>query len=252
MLATIGAPCNENRLDPNRYWVPPNYNGLDDIEVVGDALRLDTAGDVDYLLDFHSTVNGKDGHFGYVFPPYQSDPLWQNLLQLEPSVITNGASLVDNTLAKFGRDHLGAEFSATFETQFIAGENIDRFHTLGRNFGLAFLESFAVEADLNFDGQLDPADWNLFIAGSETHLTALSPIEAYSRGDLNGDGQNNLVDFGLFKTAYILAHGLQGFQTLLVQVPEPTSAALTWLTTVLLLSFRSPRTSVRFLSPLRS
>ncbi|TWU29424.1 Zinc carboxypeptidase [Bythopirellula polymerisocia] len=228
-------------LDPNRYWVPPNYNNLDDIEVVGDALIADTGGDVDYLLDFHSTVNGKDGHHGLILPAYQSDPMWLNLLQLDPGVHTQGASLIDDTGAKFGRVHLNAEFSATFETQFLAGENIDRFLTLGRNFGLAFERTFVVAADLNFDGQLTSLDWNLFLAGSETNLSILSPIDAYAAGDLNGDGFNDIIDFGIFKNAYVLANGLPGFQALFTQVPEPNSKSTTLIALFCLALFRISR-----------
>ncbi|WP_168205132.1 M14-type cytosolic carboxypeptidase [Bythopirellula goksoeyrii] len=211
-------------LDPNRYWVPPNYNNLDDIEVVGDALIADTGGDVDYLLDFHSTVNDTYAyHHGLLLPAYQSDPMWLNLLSLEPNVITGGASLIDDTGAKFGRDHLNAEFSATFETRFLAGENVDRFLALGRNFGLAFEQAFVVPLDLNFDGQFNAQDWTKFLAGAETNLSVLSTIDAYAAGDLNGDGFNNLVDFGIFKNEYIAVYGLAGFQALVAEVPEPNS-----------------------------
>jgi hypothetical protein len=213
-------------LDPNRYWIPPNYNNLDDIEVVGDSVRADTGIDVDYMVDFHSTVNGKTGHYGYILPEYQSDRFWQNVIQVEPSIDTNNASLVDDTGAKFGRDHLNAEFSATFETQFLPDENIDRFLTLGRNFGLAFQQTFYEFSDLNFDGVLDPLDWQAFLLGAETDLSALSPIDAYEAGDLNGDGTNDLEDFGLFKANYIQVNGLLAFQSLFISVPEPSSAVL--------------------------
>jgi hypothetical protein len=230
-------------LDPNRYWVPPNYNGLDDIEVVGDSVRIDTALDIDYLIDFHSTVNGKTGHYGFVLPAYQSDPLWQAILQLEPSVNTNNASLVDNTGAKFGRDHLNAEFSITFETQFLPDENIDRFLSLGRNFGLAFQQVFYEFADLNFDGVLSPADWEKFIAGAETDLSHLSPIDAYEAGDLNGDGFNDIVDFGLFKNHYVAVHGIAAFESLfLLTVPEPGSLALSLFLAASIASRRSSHT----------
>jgi len=208
-------------LDPNRYWVPPNYNGLDDIEVVGDALIADTEADVDYFIDFHSTVNGKDGHFAYVLPAFQSDPFWQTFLELEPEVNTRNASLINNTGAKFGRDHLNAQFSITFETQFIAGENVDRFHTLGENVGLAFQEVFHQFGDLNFDGQLNEQDWLKLVSRAETDLSELSAVEAYSAGDLNDDGSNDIQDFGLFKDAYISSNGLEAFHSLFNQVPEP-------------------------------
>lgn len=212
-------------LDPNRFWISPNYGGLDDVEVVGDALLADTAGDVDYFIDFHSTVSGKDGHFGFVHPDYQADPFWLTVQQLEPTVTTSNASLVNFTGQKFGRDELNAEFTMTFETQFIPGENIDRFQDLGKNFGLAFEQTLRVFADLNFDQSLDEQDWLLFIAGAETDLSGLSPVEAYERGDLDGDGENSILDFGLFQEAYIAEHGLGGFQALFA-VPEPASLGL--------------------------
>lgn len=213
-------------LDPNRYWIPPNYNNLDDIEVVGDSVRVDTGLDVDYLVDFHSTVNGKTGHYGYILPAYQSDPFWQNVIQLEPSINTNNALLQDDTAAKFGRDYLNAEFSATFETQFLADENIDRFLTLGRSFGLAFQQTFFKYSDLNFDGVLDHLDWQAFLAGTEIDLSDFSSINAYAAGDLNRDGKNDLVDFGLFKANYIQVNGLSAFQSLFIAVPEPSSTVL--------------------------
>lgn len=209
-------------LDPNRFWDSPDYGGMDDIKVVGDALVADTGGDVDYFIDLHSTVVGKDGHYGFVHPDYQGDPFWQALLALEPEVQTRTASLVDLTGQKFGRDELAAEFTMTLETQFLPGENIDRFHTLGENLARALEEAIGVFADLNFDGQLDPADWQAFVAGSETDLDGLTPIAAYAAGDLNGDGANDISDFGLFKSAYILAHGQAGFRALF-SVPEPSS-----------------------------
>lgn len=209
--------------DPNRFWQSPNYNGMSDIKVVGDALLADTAADVDYFIDLHSTVVGTDGHFGYLHPDYQADPFWLSFLQLEPSVNTNNASLIDLTAQKFGRDELNAEFTMTLETQYIAGENVSRFHTMGENIGLAFEQVLSMFADLDFDGELDEQDWLLFIAGSETNLSGLTPIEAYQAGDLDGDGKNSIADFGLFKDAYIVANGLSGFESLFIQVPEPST-----------------------------
>jgi hypothetical protein len=212
-------------LDPNRHWVPPNYDGLDDIEVVGDAMLADTDADADYLIDFHSDVAGKSGHYGNVLPQWQTNPLWLNFLQLEPSVDTNNALLEDDTTAKFGRDRLGANFSITFETQFLAGENIDRFLSLGENWGQAFFRTLNVLGDLNLDGALTAQDWPIFIAGSEVDMSMLSPSEQYLRGDLDGDGVNSYLDFGLFKTAYEQAHGAGSFEAMLA-APEPGALLL--------------------------
>jgi hypothetical protein len=219
-------------LDPNRHWTPPNYGGLDDIEVVGDAMIADTAAEADYLIDFHSDVAGKTGHYGNVLPEWQSNPLWTNLLQLEPEIDTNNALLVDDTAAKFGRDVLGADFSITFETQFLPGENVERFLELGRNWGRAFFRALNVFGDLDLDGVLDGQDWLLLAAGAETDLTGLSPTEAYLRGDLDGDGVNSVIDFGLFKDAYEQAHGGGSFAAMLAEVPEPAAGLLAALAAV--------------------
>jgi hypothetical protein len=207
-------------VDPNRFWVSPNYGGLSDIKVVGDALLADTGADVDYFIDLHSTVVGKDGHYGFVHPDYQSDPFWLTFTQMDSEIITSNASLIDLTGQKFGRDELNAEFTMTFETQFIANENVDRFLDLGKTMGLAFEQVFFEFADLDFDGQLSLQDWLVFIAGAETDLSGMSPTEAYAQGDLDGDGVNSIVDFGLFKNAYVAVHGLSGFERLFA-APEP-------------------------------
>ncbi len=226
-------------LDPNRFWDPPLYGGLDDIRVAGDAMIVDTGGNVDYFIDFHSTVNGKDGHFGFVLPDFQSDPVWQNLLTLEPSIGTRNASLITDTGAKFGRDILDAEFSITFETQFLPDENIDRFFTLGENFALAFKQALGVFADLNFDQLLNEQDWLIFIAGAEQDLQGLSPVEAYAMGDLDGDGVNSFTDFGLFRDAFNAANGIGSLELLIAGVPEPNTFTLAWLAVAASLSFRS-------------
>jgi hypothetical protein len=219
--------------DSNRHWESPNYDGQSDIQVVGEAMIADTGADVDYFIDFHSTVAGKTNHFGWVDmdPPneFHLDPFWQNLLVLEPTLGTRDSSMVNLTAQKFGLDALSANFTTTFETQFIPGENIDRFQTLGRNFGVAFEQAVSTFADLNFDSELDTQDWLLFVAGAETDLSALTPIEAYEQGDLDGDGVNSGLDFGLFKQAFETANGTGSFALMLTEVPEPSIGYLTML-----------------------
>ncbi len=225
-------------IDPNRAWNPPDYFNpnvpsptLSDIETVGEAMRLDTGEDIDYLIDFHSTVNPSPHsyHYGLILPEWQNDPFWVALRGLEPAVITGGAALNDYTGAKFGRDVLNAEFSATFETVFPANENIDRYLTLGRNFGLAWHNVFHLHGDLNADGQLNEQDWLQFIAGAETSMSGLTEIERYAMGDLDGDGVNSVLDFVLFKNAYITVNGAGSFDAMLAGVPEPSSSLLALL-----------------------
>jgi hypothetical protein len=222
-------------VDPNRSWNPPNYYdpsdgppALLDIAEVGESMRFDTGQNIDYLIDFHSTVNPSPYpyHHGLILPEWQTDPFWLSLLARETGLITGGAALSDFTGAKFGRDVLDAEFSATFETVFPANENVPRYLTLGHNFGLAWHDIYFVEADLNFDGVLDEDDWTVFIAGSETNMAGLSAIEKYALGDLTGNGQNSFEDFELFKELFEAANGSGSFAAMLAGVPEPASAAL--------------------------
>jgi hypothetical protein len=213
--------------DPNRFWDSPDYGGLSDIDLVGTAMRADTGFNIDYLIDFHSDVTSKSGHYGYVWGPWQEDPFWLTFTGLEPEVITNTATLVDLTAAKFGRDELGAEFSITFETEFIAGQNIDRFHDLGRNMGLAWTQVLHQFGDLNFDDTVNEQDWLTFIAGAEGDLSGMTPIERYASGDLDGDGVNSVLDFGIFVENFELANGGGSFAVMLAgEVPEPGTACL--------------------------
>jgi hypothetical protein len=237
-------------VDPNRAWNPPTYIDpddpsptLSDIQTLGEAMRDDTGEDIDYLIDFHSTVNPAEApyHYGYIHPTMQSDPFWQSVLDREPALITENAALIDFTGAKFGRDVLNAEFSATFETLFPVNEPTDRYLDLGRNFGLAWHDVFFVPADLNFDGQLNGDDWTIFIAGSESDMALLSPIERYDLGDLDGNGENSLDDFVAFKELYDAVNGQGAFVAMLAGVPEPGSLTLGFISGLLLALVRSGR-----------
>jgi hypothetical protein len=70
-------------VDPNRAWNPPSYtepgdsSKIDEVATIGQAMLADTGGNVDYLADFHSTVNHSiPYHYGNVLPAWQSDPFW--------------------------------------------------------------------------------------------------------------------------------------------------------------------------------
>lgn len=88
-------------------------------------------------------------------------------------------------------------------------------------------------SDLNFNGSLDPNDWDIFRANHDETFAGMSIADSYSLGDLDSDGDNDFDDFRLFQTDYVAAHGMQAFATLL-HVPEPgsmmlmLSAALGW------------------------
>ncbi len=60
----------------------------------------------------------------------------------------------------------------------------------------------------------------------ESDLQGLTRAEAYRRGDLNGDNQNNIVDVGLFKDFFDAQNGDGSFERMIASLPEPSSA---WL-----------------------
>lgn len=79
--------------------------------------------------------------------------------------------------------------------------------------------------DLDLNGVVNAADWALQRDGFGANLGSLAPVEALAHGDLNGDLQNNEYDFAIFKAVYEERNGAGSFAAML-QVPEPTAAAL--------------------------
>ena len=93
-------------------------------------------------------------------------------------------------------------------------------------------------SDLNFDGKVDPKDWPTFRDNNLEDLSDRSPAQAYGRGDLDGDGDNDVFDFRLFKDDFEAAQGLGSFAAMIGQVPEPSSILLVSLAGVLFLGTR--------------
>ena len=57
---------------PTRDTVSPQ---LLDIRRLGEAIKVDTGQNIDYMIDFHSTVNPSTPyHHGLILPAWQSDP----------------------------------------------------------------------------------------------------------------------------------------------------------------------------------
>ncbi|MEQ9461492.1 MAG: M14 family zinc carboxypeptidase [Phycisphaeraceae bacterium] len=138
--------------DMNRFWNEFLYDDMTDLKIVGEAMKADTGADVDYFVDFHSWTDTEE-HFGFVDidAGLHLDPFWQDITAREPIIATYDASVTNWTGMRFGRDRLNAEFYSTFETQFIPGWDIERFHTFGMNVGLAFAAALAPILDERFE-----------------------------------------------------------------------------------------------------
>ena len=75
--------------------------------------------------------------------------------------------------------------------------------------------------DLDGDCELDSDDWQQYLSGQHTDLAGLTPQQAYSAGDFNGDFLNNHEDFVLFKTTFERINGAGSFASMVAGVPEP-------------------------------
>ena len=82
------------------------------------------------------------------------------------------------------------------------------------------------EGDLNADGEVNSADWMILRTNQHTDMSGDSLAEAYRRGDLTGDRQNNHPDFVEFKALYDAANGAGAFAAMVAAVPEPAAAIL--------------------------
>lgn len=84
-------------------------------------------------------------------------------------------------------------------------------------------------ADFNGDETLDGNDWLVFIRHAQSDFDGLTDDQALARGDLDGDHDNDLDDFILFRLAYESVHTDAGaFEAMLAEyaVPEPTSGVI--------------------------
>ncbi len=98
--------------------------------------------------------------------------------------------------------------------------------------------------DLNFDGTVNALDWPIYNAGRGVDFSGESPASAYQLGDLDGDFDNDISDFLLFKALFVASNGEGSFEAML-SVPEPGTALLSLTALASLFSLR-PRRSAAY------
>lgn len=83
--------------------------------------------------------------------------------------------------------------------------------------------------DLDFDGSVAASDWVMFITNAQVDMSTMSLAQAAQAGDLDGDFDNDLDDFILFRAAFELNNPEPGAFAAMVastNVPEPGSLVL--------------------------
>ncbi|QQE10536.1 succinylglutamate desuccinylase/aspartoacylase family protein [Planctomycetota bacterium] len=130
--------------DPNRLWHPALYQDHKDIKTTADAMIADTDADIDYFIDFHSTIpTGTQTDFGYI-PYYKdnhNDPFWLSLKDREPQIAALNSTGTNWYTTNFAESFLDAEFDMTFETMFSLNRSQDYYTDLGESFALAFFDT---------------------------------------------------------------------------------------------------------------
>ena len=92
--------------------------------------------------------------------------------------------------------------------------------------GVSYSGTALHRSDLNADGSVNANDWNLFHPNLLANLTAMSAYQQALAGDLDGDGDNDVDDFALFKADFDQFNGVGAFTAMLEGVPEPSSACM--------------------------
>jgi hypothetical protein len=81
----------------------------------------------------------------------------------------------------------------------------------------------AARSDLNLDGSVNGADWDIFRLNHLGAMTDLTAAQSATLGDLDGDLDNDFTDFRLFQADFDGANGVGAFAAMLASVPEPSS-----------------------------
>ncbi len=115
-------------------------------------------------------------------------------------------------------------------------EDLSFTYTLsGGTTGGGFVEytgDLLVRSDIDADGDIDRADWAVFLANNFTSLSGSTAAAAYLKGDLDFDLDNDFNDYLLFRNDFIAANGAGAFAALGGAVPEPSSMFLVALATL--------------------
>jgi hypothetical protein len=131
-----------------------------------------------------------------------------------------------NKTAIGGAESIGAHYLSTPATYIVrirGTQDLNQFYQL--DVALNAAPTAGTSVDLNLDGLSNADDWAIFVTNSYTTFGGLGQLDAFQRGDLDFDGDNDVADFRFFKSAYIDVNGAGAFANLF-GVPEPSAFLL--------------------------
>ena len=213
--------------DPNGLWNPSLWVGHEDIQVNGEAMINDvnaTPGGVDAFIDFHSTIPSFPGDdFGFIeFEQNDNQAGWWRILldELQTNVLEVDSTGSNWTSANFAEAFLGAEVDVTFETQFGYDRNLDYYHQLGANFGVAFYRDFytsTLPGDYDDSVSVDQGDLDLVLNNWGGSRGAWQNAEGFMSGIVDQEELDRVLNNWGSSAAPAFAGEI---------VPEPALAAV--------------------------
>ena len=96
-----------------------------------------------------------------------------------------------------------------------------------------------VLGDFSFNGNVGPEDWPIFRTGLGRSGDDLTLAQAYGMGDLDADGDTDIVDFRTFEAIYDANNGSGALQGLIASVPEPSALMLLLVSAISICGWRS-------------
>ena len=250
--------------DHNRFWdalTTGNTGGFAEIEILAEAMRNDTAADVDLAFDFHGFFQ-RGPNFIYTDATGAQSLFLRELQRLQPAIELreeNGSS-PPGLLEHWAKTTQGLNADLSFTPEFSANHSVEEWKQLGQDYALALYAELgspddapspqeidhltqAIRSgvmdlvyDLNRNGQVDWGDRQFL----------LSSVLAVTQGDTNLDGTTDFADFLALSAHFGLMANWTGgdfdgdglttatdFQTLatgygraFTTIPEPTVTAL--------------------------
>jgi hypothetical protein len=104
-------------------------------------------------------------------------------------------------------------------------EGVHIMGAIRADMGLSNGNLYDLPGDFSDNNTMDLTDYNILVENLHTNVSALSPVEAYRRGDMTFDGQINHADFSAFRAAYAARQGPGGIERG-TAAPEPTAMVL--------------------------